>query len=378
MKKLILSFAFIAMSIVSYAQVGIGTTDPHATSALEIKSTTKGFLPPRLSITQAIAIENPAEGLTFYCTDCDIKGLFFFNGVSFIGVVDGLGLSAVLDASNAVLAQIGTEADSNTSTITIAQLNAILPSLTDVNGSYESFYRTYIGSNAGLFGSPAAQAEVQTAITLVNIAQVPTVNGQNNTVWMDRDLGASRVAQASNDEDSYGNLYQWGRASDGHEVIVWENSTSSNGDEQGSGNETSQQVSTTNPSHGKFIYGSGNWIAKDVNQNVKDDLWQGVNGVNNPCPTGFRVPTKIEWEDEINFWGNSPNSGDAFTSVLKLPVAGHRNSGNGSLRGVGSYGSYWSSSVAGNFASGLYFDSSTANMHSSRRAGGFSVRCIKE
>jgi hypothetical protein len=121
MKKLILSFAFIAMSIVSYAQVGIGTTDPDATSALEIKSSTKGFLPPRLSITQANAIENPAEGLTFYCTDCDIKGLFFFNGDTFIGVVDGLGLSAVLDASNAVLAQIGTDATTNNGTSEVSE-----------------------------------------------------------------------------------------------------------------------------------------------------------------------------------------------------------------------------------------------------------------
>ncbi|MCX8486231.1 MAG: hypothetical protein ORN53_03470, partial [Crocinitomicaceae bacterium] len=34
-------------------------------------------------------------------------------------------------------------------------------------------------------------------------------------VWMDRNLGASQVATSSNDAASYGDLYQWGRATDG-------------------------------------------------------------------------------------------------------------------------------------------------------------------
>ncbi|MDO5968527.1 hypothetical protein Q4Q35_01790, partial [Flavivirga aquimarina] len=36
-------------------------------------------------------------------------------------------------------------------------------------------------------------------------------------IWMDRNLGASQVATSSNDADAYGDLYQWGRAADGHE-----------------------------------------------------------------------------------------------------------------------------------------------------------------
>ena len=45
--------------------------------------------------------------------------------------------------------------------------------------------------------------------------QTVTSAGQ---VWMDRNLGALRVAQSVDDYHSYGWLYQWGRLADGHEI----------------------------------------------------------------------------------------------------------------------------------------------------------------
>ncbi len=54
----------------SYAQVGIGTTVPDASSILDVVSTTQGVLVPRLTTTQENAITNPATGLLIYNTDC--------------------------------------------------------------------------------------------------------------------------------------------------------------------------------------------------------------------------------------------------------------------------------------------------------------------
>jgi hypothetical protein len=70
MKKVLLCAAFIAASFTSIAQVGIGTTMPDASAALEIESTTKGFLPPRMTASQRDAIATPALGLIIFCTDC--------------------------------------------------------------------------------------------------------------------------------------------------------------------------------------------------------------------------------------------------------------------------------------------------------------------
>ena len=70
----------IKMVLVSDGKVGIGTTSPNSSSLLDVSSTTKGFLPPRMSTTQINAISSPAEGLTVYNTV--LSTLCFFNGVS--------------------------------------------------------------------------------------------------------------------------------------------------------------------------------------------------------------------------------------------------------------------------------------------------------
>jgi hypothetical protein len=53
----------------SNGNIGIGTATPVASAALEISSTTKGFLPPRMTATQASAISSPAQGLMLFVTD---------------------------------------------------------------------------------------------------------------------------------------------------------------------------------------------------------------------------------------------------------------------------------------------------------------------
>jgi len=62
-----------------YAQVGINTNNPDASSALEIESTTGGILIPRLTETQRDAITEPATGLMIYQTN-QTTGFYFFDG----------------------------------------------------------------------------------------------------------------------------------------------------------------------------------------------------------------------------------------------------------------------------------------------------------
>jgi uncharacterized protein (TIGR02145 family) len=175
---------------------------------------------------------------------------------------------------------------------------------------------------------------------------------------MDRNLGATQVATSSTDVNSYGDLYQWGRRADGHQCR-----TSAS---------TSTLSSIDQPAHGDFITVNLDWRSP---QNT--NLWQGVNGVNNPCPSGYRLPTETELDTERLSWSQN-NSVGAFASPLKLPMAGYRSYGNGSLGNVGASGLYWSSTVSGPHSPPLLFLSSAANMDVSYRADGFSVRCFKE
>uniref|UniRef100_UPI004047CC28 hypothetical protein n=1 Tax=Algoriphagus sp. TaxID=1872435 RepID=UPI004047CC28 len=201
------------------------------------------------------------------------------------------------------------------------------------------------------------------------------VNATTGKIWMDRNLGATQVATSSTDHLAYGSLYQWGRGSDGHQIIVWTSSTTSNGGEQQY--ETSSLSGNYAPGIGDFILAPTSpydWLSPQ-----ETNLWQGVSGVNNPCPTGYRIPTDVEWDAERLSWGNSnQNAAGALASPLKLPMAGYRYSSNGSLSSVGSSGSYWSSTVSSTDARELFFNSSNASMSAFNRAVGYSVRCLKD
>ena len=182
--------------------------------------------------------------------------------------------------------------------------------------------------------------------------------------WMDRNLGVSRKATAYNDSLAYGDLFQWGRLDDGHQTRT-------------SGKTTT--LSTTDvPGHSNFIYGqtSGPY---DWRNPQNDNLWQGVSGINNPCPSGWRLPTRAEWDTERLSWSSNDWGDGAFTSPLKLTAAGYRNYSDASLGGMGSYGYYWSSTVIATAAG--YLDLSTwagAYTMGTARPRGFSVRCIKD
>ena len=81
MNKLSLLFAAVLYNGVAIAQqnIGIGTLTPAASAVLDVSSTTKGFLPPRMTGVQRDAIVNPANGLVIYCIDCGGGQLNVYN-----------------------------------------------------------------------------------------------------------------------------------------------------------------------------------------------------------------------------------------------------------------------------------------------------------
>ncbi len=99
MKKALFFFLF---SIQLYAQTGIGTTTPEVSAKLDVTSSNKGFLPPRItltSLTDNTTIPNPATGLLVYNTGNNVglvAGYYYWNGSSWatIATATGSGVSA--------------------------------------------------------------------------------------------------------------------------------------------------------------------------------------------------------------------------------------------------------------------------------------------
>jgi len=79
MKKYISTFYLLILFISAKSQnVGIGTTTPHSSAALEILDTSRGILIPRITMVQRNNIQNPAEGLMVYQID-SAKGIWYFS-----------------------------------------------------------------------------------------------------------------------------------------------------------------------------------------------------------------------------------------------------------------------------------------------------------
>ena len=78
MKKILF---LLLISVKVFSQTGIGTTTPNASAKLEIASTDKGLLIPRMTAAQRTTIATPANGLLVFQTD-GVAGFYVNTGTS--------------------------------------------------------------------------------------------------------------------------------------------------------------------------------------------------------------------------------------------------------------------------------------------------------
>jgi uncharacterized protein (TIGR02145 family) len=126
--------------------------------------------------------------------------------------------------------------------------------------------------------------------------------------------------------------------------------------------------------------------------NAADGSWTDASKTaNDPCPSGFRVPTKAHWDgvkanntltNVGSNWTAGPtnySTGKKIGGELMLPATGNRDFFTGSLGGRGSSGYYWSSTQSASTKGwDLDFETSNTNSDSNFRTNGFPVRCIAE
>ena len=123
------------------------------------------------------------------------------------------------------------------------------------------------------------------------------------------------------------------------------------------------------------------------------NLWQGVSGINNPCPAGFRLPTVSEFNAEHAFWYTGQVLKNAFEGPLKLTAGGYRYYKDAVIKSAAKStgvlstdaGYYWTSdrpswtsSFPGTSIHYISISSQSYVEGAWYRAYGYSVRCIKE
>lgn len=105
-KQLLITLCFL-FSIFSNAQMGIGTSSPDASSILDLSSTTKGLLLPRMTALQQTNLVSPAIGLTIFNTtsgQLETNKGDGLGGALWTGVSASTGVTAPLGTNNSQLA----------------------------------------------------------------------------------------------------------------------------------------------------------------------------------------------------------------------------------------------------------------------------------
>ena len=88
-------------TLIVSTNAAVGTSSPEASAVLDVSSTTQGFLPPRMSYAQIMAISSPVAGLIIWCNNCGTSGeVQVFNGTTWTNMCGG-GASGALPALDA-------------------------------------------------------------------------------------------------------------------------------------------------------------------------------------------------------------------------------------------------------------------------------------
>jgi uncharacterized protein (TIGR02145 family) len=393
-KKIILRLAILSFLLAGclstnsiYAQIAVTTdgTPPDASAMLEVKSTEKGFLLPRMTQAQIQAIENPADGLMVYNLDDHKVYIFIITQNAFIELVTGP--AAVHMESTYTIGSGGSCANT--------MVNGLFFKGIDISSNYVSLdvQVTVIGnwsistdlvngysfSGNGVFTS--------TGTNQVNLygSGIP-VNNQTDMLTATSDIdGSSCTFSVTIESFECGDQFTDGRNGQSYNTTLI-------------GNQCWMSQNMNYESTNSWCYSNS---ASYCNTYGRLYSWDDAMAA---CPDGWRLPDDDEWKTLEMFLGMSQSAADATSwrgtdegGKLKslggwyasgngtdnynftARGGGYRSSG-GSFNGITKDGVWWTATLNNNSPYYRYLNYGYSKIFRSTGDGnnGYSVRCLKD
>jgi hypothetical protein len=272
-------------------------------------------------------------------------------------------------------------------TVTVTGVNEANPTNETVTISHSIAGADYASVNSANVTATVTDDEFIASETLIfnSLTYITVQSPDTSRVWLDRNLGATKVATSITDVDSYGHLYQWGRPADRHQLITYTSATTGTHDHgsDGGGLDAGRLSESITPGNITFIEGDNHpqdWVASGVDDSgaLRTTFLNKVDGTG-ICPVGFRVPSSIELKDDTTGATTTDviDNATAFSSFLKIVPQGYSVRDTGEIIEAGAATLLWVSDAPSSIhATSLYIAGSAAVMPPNSRTYGGAIRCI--
>ncbi len=171
------------------AQVGIGTTNPNPSAALEVTATTKGLLVPRYATTAISNITSPAKGLMVY--DSTKNGFYVYSGSAWIAVGDNLGTHSATQNIKLNGNSISNDGSNNGLSIDAGGKVTLSSAAIANGGSTSDFLMKNNGS--GDVGFRKGHGGLGMNYIIAIVGQWPSYPNSNNTLYTEQIIGEVRL-----------------------------------------------------------------------------------------------------------------------------------------------------------------------------------------